>query len=396
MGLGDLNPGCGCCESPYCIYEDEFDTGDTSDLATYGDYTERAGNWDIANEELHVGSSSALLEYSTTDGDFPNCESSIVQVDAKGDDDGDELLLVSQWSGTTPTVYLELTVGASATLRWKDIYGNDVSVDVTAAAGEFHTLKLVSCYGCTGLFSTVCSMLRIYLNGTLIMYGVEAITEFIDRSNWSLGTGSISNDAYFDNIWTQGQSTILGTPSDCEDADENTCPDCPTESMFPVDKAPDEIDITISGVANGGIDSCTECAADINDTFTVQKVDTPTFTTGTNRFDNAPIVYELTGLNLLSGCSSGSGEQPPITTIVLLTPVPDVDGGICPDYPRWVILFLNASDEVVFRLGLDPPLFGSIDGVYDATTAFPGEGEDWTAEDGGTDCNWTSLAVTLA
>jgi hypothetical protein len=164
------------------VFEDKFNRADDTNLGA--DWTEASGTWEIASNELVCSTANSCI-YSTTvtqDDDH-------YSIQMKGSNDGD-CLRISAYSTTASMLFyvVELKVGADAKLR---IYRDpgftgtltlEAECDVIADENVWHTLNYYEG--------------RIFLNGDAIMNW----SKLEDWGRLSIGTGSLTGTAYFDDV----------------------------------------------------------------------------------------------------------------------------------------------------------------------------------------------------
>ncbi len=195
-----MNP-C-CCSVPDCtLFLDDFNRADSGSLGA--NWTETAGTWSILSNNLYCVSSNAIATYG---GSFSFVQN--FRVLCKGNDSGDQMRL-----GFTQNIFpygpsfigVELEVGSSAKLRSIIDNGTKTIVwenSVTAAAGVWHELAIISSGGASGTCAVVLNRSRFEM-------------PVIGGSFKQVGTGNITSHVYFDDyqLGAGGSSTNYGTCS---------------------------------------------------------------------------------------------------------------------------------------------------------------------------------------
>lgn len=355
MGFSRFDPGC-CCggETPCIRVQDDFARADSSTVgagAVGPSPSETAGDWDILSNELHIDSSNAQISWNDTGtGTSLTCESGYARVKMKGADSGDVLRMDVSGSATTR---IELTVGASATLKVIQT-STKKTVNVTAAADEWHTIEVRACK-----LSALTTGIYVYLNGSLQIYGVlnlqNVITSFV-----RLGTGTITADAFFDDLYMERNSSPNHTGSACDHGGQ-TCPDCPEMCGVPSSEAAAELDAVGTGfLDDAGGDLCGSCDEDLNQRFTLAKVDSFSVDVSalpSTEAEDSCLKYELTGLSLLTGCVQGATSTE-ITAMVAYV-VDENTKTFGGEGILWRLYLLNSSGTAIFGFGTIVGGFGS-------------------------------------
>ena len=172
-----------CCCNSCVIFQDDFNRADDTNLGANWDAGLTVGTWEIASNELKCTTANGYVVTSAT------ATQNHFSVRMKGSNDGDCLRISAYNSGASLVNYvIELKVGATAKIR---VY-NDIPLtgtqtlqaecSVTAASGAWHELKAY--------------------RGRVLLNGVPVIN-YVTLDNWdylSLGTGSLTGTAYFDDV----------------------------------------------------------------------------------------------------------------------------------------------------------------------------------------------------
>lgn len=333
-----FNPKC-CCGASCNRVGDTFAKEDSSTIGV-GEYgpapVENTGDWDIVDETLHIDSSNAKITWTDTNGLDP-CRSGLISVRLKGDDSGDVLRIYGIGNSR-----VELTVGGSATVKYYD-GGSTLrkTVSVTAAENEWHTIEWVSCL----LDETLPSVL-VYLNGSLVLYGFDSSATYLISNIVSLGTGAISNDAWFDDLslLNYASPNLLDSSNyyECTHGeDEDDCPDCPETCSVPQSEWTDELDVVVANYHNNG---CSDCAS-LNTTFTLSRVGSFGVSINASHVPlaaDACLKYELGGLNLLT---TGPSCTTPVEAIIAFVPDAKNPGT---DLVPWWVYFLDGAGNNLF------------------------------------------------
>lgn len=173
-----------CCGTPCLLFFDPFAREDDTEAGNDWSDTED-DPWEILDEELKATAPSVYLTNAASVPSSPNGMRHSVRV--KGENDGDQLQLAPSPFNN----YVELTVGAAATL---DLYLGSFlvrSCPVTAAAGEWHEIEI------TAGGTTATAGLEVRLNGALVMLGVGVWSYTVG----GVGTGAtLTASAYFDDF----------------------------------------------------------------------------------------------------------------------------------------------------------------------------------------------------
>jgi hypothetical protein len=219
------NPGCKCCGGvePCPFDHDTFNRADSgtignSEGTTPHTWFKTAGTWDIVSQAVRTTVANARLSLRTSifvPLDTPESASVQVTGDVKSSANDDIIRL-----HVDANYYLELKVGASATLSLI-VSGTTRSVcNVTAASGQYHTLKIVVCSSTLrgGQFGGVFG----YLNEQLICGYSTYVTPISMTLAPGYGTGAtVTGNVDCDNfvletleLWREKQRIVLtGSPT---------------------------------------------------------------------------------------------------------------------------------------------------------------------------------------
>ena len=203
-----MSPSCGCCYCQKCrIALDDFNRADSTGI---GDWVEEAGDWQIDTNELVTSDSDAVAIY---DADHPgSLAAHVVSVDLKGEDAGDELLVIigwvdaDNWLGALVTIGDDSTCGKLQLVRTEagSYYAFSESAVPSLVAGEFHRIKVCYFYDGQAYGGRLAAEVRTHA-------GVKVRQSMILTTNGlrvGLATGTITTRAHFDNFcW---QSHYLG------------------------------------------------------------------------------------------------------------------------------------------------------------------------------------------
>lgn len=224
-------PGCcdpGCCDPERCFYfQDDFDRGDSGDLGS--DWSEEAGAWSIASNQLATDSSNAVA-IAQTAGSIPY----VVQCRITGLS-GDELRVIACYQDTDNYVFAQLTYGATISTLY--LYSRSGGVDTELASGAFTHASGAA------LDIKICVKSGVVQVDSKTSAWVRRFTEYTTTATGTAGcgTGSTSNTASFGSFSIQKHSETL-----------TGCPDCKRPCTACVDAVtPDAFQAIISGVTQG-------------------------------------------------------------------------------------------------------------------------------------------------
>lgn len=235
---------CCCCS----VFTDEFNRADSSSLGA--DWSEQAGNWEIASNELTTADSNALVrcEEATDAG------SHYVTVTMSSDADMDQIRVIVDYVDDNNYHFAEVETGATNSILrlYSRVAGSNTQL------GSDQTLA--------GIATGDDLAIKVCFSSGLLSAQVGPVNNYHQESSaggtgtkCGLATGLLAGDAVFDSFEIQTH----------KDTSES-CPECgPVCNRCNEGSGPDHLKVVIAGATAV---SFTNCCDDFNGTFIVPAV----------------------------------------------------------------------------------------------------------------------------